>query len=61
MVTKITKQGESKRKKGKVKVLNLRKETVKHVTDEDAKKIKGGTARYCAANLGSSYQTKLGN
>ena len=59
MVTKITKQGESKGKKGKVKVLNLRKETVKHVTDEEAKHVKGGTVRNCAANLGSSYQSKL--
>jgi len=59
MVTKIKKQDEGKRKKGRVKVLNLRKETVKDFTDEEAKQIKGGTVRNCAANLGSSYQSKL--
>ena len=40
MVTKG--KGSDVKKKGKVKVLNLNKETVKNLTVKDFKKVKGG-------------------
>lgn len=40
MVTKS--KGAGAKKKGKVKVLNLNKETVKDLTAQERKKIKGG-------------------
>ncbi len=42
MVTKTKKQGGAKGKKGKIKVLNLNKETIKDLTDDEAKGVKGG-------------------
>ena len=42
MVTKTKKQSGEKGKKGKVKVLNLHKETVKNLTDNETKDVKGG-------------------
>jgi len=42
MVTKTTKQGGVKGKKGKVKVLNLKKETVKSLSGKEAREVKGG-------------------
>jgi len=41
MVNKTTKQG-GKRKKGKIKVLTLNKETVKDLAKKDAHRVKGG-------------------
>ena len=41
MVSKSKKQTAGKKKK--IKVLNLNKETVKNLTDEEAKHVKGGT------------------
>jgi len=41
MVTKTKQQG-AKGKKGKIKVLNLNKETVKNLTDHETKNVKGG-------------------
>ena len=43
MVNKPKKQSGGKAKKGKIKTLNLNKETVKELTDEEAKGVKGGT------------------
>ena len=45
MVTKTKKQSNAKGKKGKIKVLNLNKETVKNLTDDEAKGVKGGTTQ----------------
>ena len=45
MVTKTKKQSGAKGKKGKIKVLNLNKETVKNLTDDEAKGVKGGTTQ----------------
>jgi hypothetical protein len=42
MVTKTKKQGGVKGKKGKIKVLNLNKETIKDLTDDETKGVKGG-------------------
>ena len=42
MVNKTTKQGGVKRKKGKIKVLTLNKETVKDLAKKDAHRVKGG-------------------
>ena len=41
MVSKSKKENAGKKKK--VKVLNLNKETVKNLTDDEAKRVKGGT------------------
>ena len=41
MVSKSKKENAGKKKK--VKVLNLKKETVKNLTDDQAKRVKGGT------------------
>ena len=43
MVNTSKKQSGGKAKKGKIKTLNLNKETVKELTDEEAKGVKGGT------------------
>lgn len=45
MVTKTKKQSGAKGKKGKIKVLNLNKETVKDLTDDEAKGVRGGTTQ----------------
>ena len=42
MVTKTEKQGGAKGQKGKIKVLNLKKETLKDLTAVEAKHVKGG-------------------
>ena len=42
MVNKTTKQRGAKGKKGKIKVLNLNKETVKDIAKKDAHRVKGG-------------------
>ena len=42
MVNKTTKRGGAKGKKGKIKVLNLNKETVKDLAKKDAHRVKGG-------------------
>ena len=43
MVTKTKKQsGEKGKRKGKTKVLNLKKETMKDLTDDETKGVKGG-------------------
>jgi natural product precursor len=41
MVSKSKKENAGKKKK--IKVLNLNKETVKNLTDNEAKRVKGGT------------------
>jgi hypothetical protein len=46
MVSKSKKQSGGKATKGKVKVLNINKETLKDLTDEEAKSVKGGTLSY---------------
>ena len=43
MVNKPKKQSGGKTKRGKIKTLNLNKETVKELTDKEAKGVKGGT------------------
>ena len=42
MVTKTNKQSGAKGKKGKVKVLTLNKESVKTLTGQQKKQVKGG-------------------
>jgi hypothetical protein len=42
MVTKANKQSNAKGKKEKVKILNLNKESVKDLTNEQKKQVKGG-------------------
>lgn len=44
MVTKSKKQSRAKGKKGKVKVLNLKKETVKSLSGNEARNVRGGLA-----------------
>ena len=51
MVTKTRK--ESANKKKKIKVLNLKKETVKNLSDDEAKGVKGGTTQCLAGRLDS--------
>lgn len=51
MVTKNTKQRSGK---GKVRVLNLRKETVKDLTKDQAKGVKGGITKSLPAVGGKS-------
>ena len=55
MVNKPKKQSGGKAKKGKIKTLNLNKETVKELTDDEAKGVKGGTL------LLSVYQSRISN
>ena len=43
MVTKSKKEDAGKKKK--IKVLNLKKETVKNLTDDESKRGKGGTTQ----------------
>ena len=47
-MVKTMKQGGVKGKKGKIKVLNLRKETLKNLSDDEAKGVKGGTTQCLA-------------
>ena len=42
IVNKTTKQSGMKGKKGKLKVLNLKKETVKSLSAKEARDVKGG-------------------
>jgi hypothetical protein len=42
MVTKSNEQSNAKGKKEKVKILNLNKESVKDLTNEQKKRVKGG-------------------
>ena len=43
MVTKSNKENAGKKKQ--IKVLNLKKETVKNLTDDESKRVKGGTTQ----------------
>ena len=51
-----------KGKKKKIKVLNLNKETVKNLADEEAKGVKGGTTQCLGARIRVSivYQSVSG-
>ena len=44
MVSKSKNQSSAKGKKGKVKVLNLKKETVKSLSSRESRNVKGGAA-----------------
>ncbi len=56
METKKKSTGEKEAKKGRVKVgkLKLNKETVKDLTDSEAKKIKGGAAARTTCSIAES-------
>jgi natural product precursor len=47
-------------KKKKIKVLNLNKETVKDLTDEESKRVKGGTTQCLVADLNSTIRVGSG-
>lgn len=60
MVTKTKKQRGEKGKKGKIKVLNLDKETVKDLTSEQTKRVKGGLIGLSLVGDRSRLQSRQG-
>jgi hypothetical protein len=57
MVTKSRKANAGKKKK--IKVLSLKKETVKDLTSDEEKRVKGGTAYYYQSTV--SYVVQFAN
>ena len=57
MVTKTRKQGGVKGKKGKIKVLNLKKEMVKRLSGNEARDIKGGISKLTGRSQNDSNWT----
>jgi hypothetical protein len=61
MVTKTKKQSGEKRKKRKVKVLNLNKETIKDLTAGEVKRVEGGIGsnNACLSDVSCAGQSAI--